>query len=303
MRVLQSRWLRGFFLFAAVGLAVWAIVSEWDAVVSSLRRVSLAQLGAAAALSFANVALAMLSWRAVLGGLGSDLGVGTASRVYFVGQVGKYLPGGVWNIVAAAELGRDHGVARRRTVSAMLVAALMSVAMAAVLFLVTLPLVPSTPLAGQWWVALLAPLPLLLIVPAVTNALVTLVLRVTRRDALDAELSAGATVSACLWAMASWVAVGLQVWVLAAALGAPPTPEVMLLCIGGYAFAWVVGFVLVVLPAGVGAREAVLALALASVLGRGELLVVVILSRLLMTVADLGTAGSALLVSQRRART
>ena len=67
---------------------------------------------------------------------------------------------------------------------------------------------------------------------------------------------------------------------------------------GGFSAAEMVIPVLVFLPAGVGAREAMLALAMAPVLGTGGILVVVLLSRVLLTVADLASAGLALAVSR-----
>lgn len=71
------------------------------------------------------------------------------------------------------------------------------------------------------------------------------------------------------------------------------------LSVGGYALAWLVGFVLVFLPAGVGAREVVLAAALAPALGTGGVLVVVLLSRVLVTAGDLLSAGLAHLARPR----
>ena len=73
-------------------------------------------------------------------------------------------------------------------------------------------------------------------------------------------------------------------------LGAPrPTCESRSLVTGGYALAWTVGFVVVIAPAGAGAREVALAAVLAPVAAVRRLgPVVVLLSRVLFTVVDLG---------------
>ena len=70
------------------------------------------------------------------------------------------------------------------------------------------------------------------------------------------------------------------------------------LAMGGYAAAWIVGSVLFFLPAGVGAREGVLALMLSPVLDPGGVIVVVLLSRVLVTAGDLVGAGWALAVAR-----
>jgi hypothetical protein len=303
LALFRSPWARRLFVVAAGAAAAVAVVLERDAVGAALVRASWPLVALAAGLSLVNVLLAALSWRSVSAGLGAPLGLRDAGVVYLVGQVGKYLPGGVWNLVASAELGSDRGVARRRTVGSLLVAVLLSAAMGGLLVLLTLPGAPG-PLEDRGWLVLLAPLAVLAVLPGVLDRVLAALLRLTRQEPVRERIGAGPTAAACGWSLLSWVAVGLQVLVLTLAVGAEPGMELLRLSVGGYALAWVVGFVLVVLPAGVGAREAVLALALAPVLDAGGVLVVVLLSRVLVTLADLAAAGLALLAAQggRRSR-
>ncbi|MFX0538921.1 lysylphosphatidylglycerol synthase domain-containing protein [Ornithinimicrobium sp. Y1847] len=300
--VLRAPWVRRGFVIAAVAAAVLAVILEWDAVSLAVRQISWPQLLLALLLSALNVCLAALSWRAVSAGFGAPLGLRDAGVVYLVGQVGKYLPGGVWNLVASAELGSDRGIARRRTVGTMLVAVLISAAVGGLLVLLTLPGAPGTPLAEHRWLVWLLPLGLLFLVPAVLNRILVGLLRLTRQEPVTERIGWGAVLRAAWWSLLSWIAIGLQVFTLALAVGAMPGMPLLRLAIGGYALAWIVGFVLIFLPAGVGAREGMLALALISVLDRGGLLVVVLLSRVLLTVADLATAGLVLLAARTTAR-
>jgi hypothetical protein len=103
------------------------------------------------------------------------------------------------------------------------------------------------------------------------------------------------------WALVSWLAYGLHVWVLAAQFGAGGPPLVAR-ATGAFAAAWCAGFLLVVAPAGAGVREAALVLLLGGVLTRPEATVVAVVSRLLFVVGDLGWAAAALLAWRRRAR-
>ncbi|SOC55983.1 lysylphosphatidylglycerol synthase domain-containing protein [Ornithinimicrobium cerasi] len=296
--VLRSPWVRRGFVVVAVVAAVVAVVLERESVGQALTQASWSFVALAVVLSLLNVFFATLSWRAVSRGLGAPLGVRDASVVYLVGQVGKYLPGGVWNLVASAELGSDRGIERRRTVGTLLVAVLVSATMGGLLVLLTLPGAPGTPLEEWGWMRWLSPLLVVAVLPVVLNRVLVTLLRVTRQAPVHDRIGAGAVVESALWALASWAAIGLQVLVLAVAVGAEPGMPLLRLSVGGYALAWVVGFVLVFLPAGVGAREAMLALAMAPVLGTGGILVVVLLSRVLLTVADLASAGLALAVSR-----
>jgi uncharacterized membrane protein YbhN (UPF0104 family) len=84
----------------------------------------------------------------------------------------------------------------------------------------------------------------------------------------------------------------MQIWLLSDRLGAHDGAGV-LRAIGGFALAWCVGFVAVVVPAGAGVREVLLVAVLAPVIGAGGAIAVALASRLLTTAADLMTAAAA----------
>jgi glycosyltransferase 2 family protein len=63
-----------------------------------------------------------------------------------------------------------------------------------------------------------------------------------------------------------------------------------------------VGFVVVVVPAGAGAREAALLLALGGSLAHGSVLLTVLVSRVLVTVVDLALAAAGLAALWRHRR-
>ena len=104
---------------------------------------------------------------------------------------------------------------------------------------------------------------------------------------------------ASAWALGAWVAAGTQVWLLAVPLGAPATWRTVALAVGGYALAWAIALVVVVAPAGAGAREVALAAVLSPVLDRGAVVVVVLLSRVLFSVADLALAARGVAAGRR----
>ncbi len=290
------RW--GFAVVATV-LAVWAITSRWDAVVAALGRLDVRYLLAALAATLANTALTGMAWRALLIDLGSRLPLPAAARVFFVGQIGKYVPGSVWPVVVQAELARDHGVPRRRTAAATVTMILLSTATGLLVVLASTPFVPQVAESGFGW-ALVLVVPLLVVLhPRVLGPGLNRLLGMIGGEPLDTLPTLRGTVVATLWALAAWVTAGLQVWLLAVSLGAPMTGHAYALSLGGYALAWAVGLIVVIAPAGAGAREVALAAALASVLDGGAVLVVVLLSRVLFTAVDLIAAAAGYTVGRR----
>jgi uncharacterized membrane protein YbhN (UPF0104 family) len=283
-------------------LAVWAVVSQWTEVVDALGRLQPGWLAVAVVATAGNIALAGMVWRAALADLGSPMPLIVVGRIYFVGQLGKYLPGSVWPMVMQAELASDHGVARRRTMTATVVAMLVSITSGLVMVLLALPLAPgSVPEGFSWTVLLVIPL-LLVLYPRFLGPVVDRGLRVLGRPPLGQHTSFRGTLIAFGWASLSWLTAGVQVWALAVPLGAPRDWGTLVMCVGGYALAWSVGFVVVVSPAGAGVREVALAAVLATVLGTGEVVVVVLVSRILFTVLDVLLAGVGLAGAHTRER-
>ena len=232
-----------------------------------------------------------LCWRSLLASLGDELPLRLSTHVFFLGQLGKYLPGSVFAVGAQAELARNHGVQRTRVVTAGLVFLAVLTATGLFVAVALLPFTGPEVLRAYWW-ALLALPPLLgSLVPRVLTRLLELVLRLTRRPPLDQPLAAGHLGRGVGWALVMWLLYGMHLVPLVLAQPHNHGPNILLASIGGYALAWTAGFLFVIAPAGAGIREAVLVLALAGLAGRQEALAVALLSRGVQTAGDLILAG------------
>jgi uncharacterized membrane protein YbhN (UPF0104 family) len=238
-----------------------------------------------------------LSWRAVLAGLGSSLSIVVAGRVYLLSQLGKYLPGSLWPVLAQTELGRDHGVPRARSAVAAFAALIVGLVVGTVVAVVTLALASSGAIGTYWYVAAVPVAGVILLSPPVLRRVLHLAFRVTRRPAADASVSARPLLASAGWSLVMWVCFGIQAWLIARALGGGEE-RLLLLATGAYAVAWVVGFLIVFLPAGAGAREAALVLVLGPSLGNGNALALALVSRMLMLLGDLIAVGVAVLLAR-----
>ncbi|WP_255371599.1 lysylphosphatidylglycerol synthase domain-containing protein [Cellulosimicrobium sp. CUA-896] len=284
----------------ALGLAVVAVVSSWGQIVTAADSLSVGTLLAVGGASVAYVLCTLAAWRVVLADLGSRLPWGAATAVFGLSQVGKYVPGGVWNVVAAAELGAEHQVPRRRSLAAMLVALLVSVVSGCAVGAVALPFVGSDVLGAWSWLAWVAPVFVVALLPPVLNRIVGLGLRLGRGAPMQGAMSWRGLGLATLWSVVAWLFAGFQLWLLATALGMDTSARTLALAVAGYALAWVVGFLVVVVPAGAGAREAVLLAVLAGSISHGAVVLTVLSSRVVLTVTDFALAGAGLLIVRRR---
>ncbi|WP_084962197.1 lysylphosphatidylglycerol synthase domain-containing protein [Thermoactinospora rubra] len=279
--------LRVAFLLLALGFGAWAVVSQWDAVRAGFARLSWPMVAASLAAVVAALLGGMLTWRSLLADLGSPLPLRPAAKVFFVGQLGKYIPGALWPVIAQMEMGRDLGVPRSRSAAAFFLTMPIQLASGLLVTLVTL----------GWdrygWVLLLIPVLLVLLEPKVINALIGFGLRKLRRPPLERPLSRRGMLTALAWALAGWAAYGLHLYLIAPA--ADP-----IFCVGAFALSWCLGIMTFVAPAGAGVREVAMVAVLVPVLDRGSAIAVALVSRIVIVLGDVLCAGAAGLAARHR---
>jgi uncharacterized membrane protein YbhN (UPF0104 family) len=232
-------------------------------------------------------------WRALLRGLGTVPPLGEAWPVFFVSQLGKYVPGMLWPAVAQMEAGRRWGARR----SVMLAANLLLLAvLASSGVVVGLALLPwSVGVTGvSWWAWVAAgALALVCVWPGLLTRVLDELFRVARREPPSLSVPPRAMAAAYAWAVVVWLLYGAQIAVLVLAVGGSG-PDAWAASVGGMALGWAIGLVAVFAPAGVGVREAVITAALAPVVGRAPALAVALASRGVLALCDvvLALAGS-----------
>ena len=109
--------IRYGFLAVALGLLAWAVIAEWDEVSAALSSLSWGAIVGAGLAATLALGVNALSWREVMVSVGLEASVPSALRVFLLSQVGKYVPGSVWPVLAQAEFARDHGVTRARAMT------------------------------------------------------------------------------------------------------------------------------------------------------------------------------------------
>ncbi|MCS5512542.1 flippase-like domain-containing protein [Curtobacterium flaccumfaciens pv. betae] len=287
----------------ALAFLVWSIARQWDDISRDFVRLDAGTIVLGVAATIVALVANMLSWRAMMSASGFRVRLAAASSIFFVGQLGKYIPGGVWSIAAQAELGRAHGLQRTGSAVAALASMLVSMVTAAVVGIVAVLLASSTGFATFWWLIPLIVVGLVCLTPPVLGRLIAVAFRILRRPAQDTTLTWTGTVKSLVWSLVMWLAYGVQATLVLRVFGAD-SPTLFPVAVGAYAVAWLVGFVVVIAPAGIGPREGILVLLLGSVAGGSAPLALAVISRVFMTIGDVVLAGvGALLAARHRRKT
>jgi glycosyltransferase 2 family protein len=272
----RVRVLAQVLLVAAAVFVVLRVRSLWHGGHIELADVDWAALAGSFVLAAAGTAAGALIWLVILDGLGVKPRLRWAG-LFFQAQLGKYIPGSIWQYAGRAAVARTHGIPVGPVGVSLAVefaaAAIAAGSMAALLV--------------GWWGAL--------ILAAVA------VLLVAGGRPMRSRLPVSVTIRATLLYLPVWLLLGASFWLCARGLVAVPAGD-LALYMGAFAVAWLAGLLAVYAPGGLGVREAVLVALLHGRIGAADALVVAAASRLTLILADVLLAAVSTAALRRRGR-
>jgi hypothetical protein len=235
----------------------------------------------------------------ILAGLGGPLRYRRAAPVWFLSNIVRYIPGNIWQFLGMAELAHAEGVPRLVTLTSTVLHQVISTAAGIVLAACYFAVFEQ----GEWLRALrplllLAPFGLLLLQPRLLAVVLNWLLRKAGRPPIVVSLTWRQ-----IWILIAryfvvWIAMGLSFAVLARAVTPLGWCEAFYLT-ASWAAAYVIGYLTLLTPAGLGVREGVLAILLFAVMPQPVAAVVAIMARLWMVLGEVLGAGAALIVRGR----
>ncbi len=242
-------------------------------------------------------ALLIIAWRTVLGGWQQHLPIGSAIRIWSVSNLGRYLPGKLWSVAGLAVLAQREGVHGWAAAAAALAMQALSVGTGAGVVIAFLPQAGSPALL----IAAIA-VAVASIVALTLKPMVAALARVARGKLQLQPLPVTAVLVGTGATLSAWVLYGMAFRLLALGI-VPESAPSLLLAIGAFTGAYIVGLFSIFAPGGVGIRELMLVGFLAPTMGGGPALAVSIASRLLWTFAEVVAAIVAIsLVASRGGR-
>lgn len=277
---------------AVVAFAAVTLWRQWDAVrhTGFSPDIRPGWLLAASALVLATYALLIETWRRTLATWGARLRFAVASRIWNVSNLGKYVPGKIWQVTAMTMMLQRRGVPLAASSGAAVVVTLANVIVGFSIVLLlgasTLDVVPGGATAVGAAVALgaagLATAPLL--VPRLS----ALAARLLRRDLPTVAMPAAAVWWSVAGCAVAWVLYGVafRLFVLGV-LGEARGPLASYVVV--YTGSYLIGYLALFVPGGLGVRELALTASLPA-LGLAtppEAVLVTVASRLWLTALEL----------------
>ena len=284
--------LRWGLLIGTGGFITMALAEQWGAMRHSAQALTprWSWIAAASLLVLATHALLVQAWRQLLAGWGGTLSYPTALRIWTIANLGRWIPGKVWSVGALGVLARAEGVSGVAAAGAALLGTLLNIGAGFGMAVLLGSAALETLRPGLRMVALGVTLAFgvgVLGLPWLLPPLLRMIARTRGMPALDIRMP-----SRTLWTVTvahafSWVGYGVAFSWFAAGV----TPDVSgnpLLFIAVFTVSYLVGYLALFSPGGLGVREYALVALLVGLgsAGPGDAVVLGATSRVWLTVLE-----------------
>ena len=226
-------------------------------------------------------------WRWTLSELGLRRPWAETTRIWALSQIARYLPGGVWDVAGRLVMASRAGYSRATVSASILLEMVLQTISAIIVFLVSLLFWQDATVAHvALWAIPLIPIGLIALHPRFLNAILGQAARFMKVDFQPLPLRYASVFVLLLLHLLTRVLIGTGFYLFALAVH-PWNLVGWPIAIGIFSAAWVVGFVVVFAPMGLGVREGVMTLLLAPYLPVAPATVVAIGFRIWIALRDI----------------
>jgi uncharacterized membrane protein YbhN (UPF0104 family) len=279
-----------------VAFFAWiSLKDDWNSIALSLTFMSLSKTVLATFAVLLGLSCTGLVWSILLSSLGFRIPSISAQPIFFIGQLGKYIPGSVWALGAQAKMAKKWNIPTRATVTTGILFLYLNLVSAGLLGLLAANDIWQTTDINKYLLAVIFVLGATFLTPQGIEFFG----RRMAGNSAEMNLSAKDYVKILILMSLTWTLYGTAIFVLGNSLVQNENLTLMY-SISIFAVAYVSGVLVIFSPAGVGVREGILILALTPKLGFEQAAGISLLIRAIHTISDFSLAGFWYLFSKFR---
>jgi uncharacterized membrane protein YbhN (UPF0104 family) len=243
------------------------------------------------------------AWYLITVKLGIAISLRETLESWFYSQLGKYLPGKVWLLLGRYYFYEAKGKSRGK-ISIALYLEVLTVLLAAGLLsaIGTVSFREANSFRSNmeiWWAFLLLIIVFLSLYPKFLQMILNWILILFRKEPIILSISYRDISWILLVCILSWIIGGIGFWIFVDSVFAIPSQHILFLT-GALALSSTLGLIALFAPSGLGVREGVLVYLLSHLMPEGVAVIISVLTRIWMTLVEIGLIGVVYLLSKIR---
>ena len=237
---------------------------------------------------FAAYAILPWIWGKMLWYMGYRLSFSDAWHIYYIGNLGRYIPGKIWAVAGMAYMAEKAGISATAAGTAAVFAQAYSLLSSFVIFLIFL-IFNVTYFSGYgliWIVPVFFIMAVIFLFPHNLEHVLNYVMKKFGREPVRIGITPLAALKVIAFYFLSWVLFGAAFWVLISAFVGRGQVN-LLFASGTWATAYAIGFLAFFVPGGLGVREGILGLFFMNILPVNVGIIIAGFSRLVVTIIEI----------------
>jgi uncharacterized membrane protein YbhN (UPF0104 family) len=296
------RWAIVVIIFVFLGKMIW---DNWNQVKDAPFSFEIFPLLSSTLLFVLSYFMQIWAWYLITLKLKISLSPSETIKTWFYSQLGKYLPGKVWLLLSRFYFYESKGKSKKSISIALYLETITIIMAAGLIFLAAFisfkEIRPSYPRGQSGWLVLLVILAFLSLHPWILQKTLNWILVQFKREPISLSISYSDILLILFVCVISWVIGGVGFYLFVDSIY-PVAPQYILFLTGALAISSTLGLIAIFAPSGLGVREGALVYFLSYMMATPIAVVISILTRIWMTLIEIGLIGVVYLLRQLQRR-
>jgi hypothetical protein len=234
---------------------------------------------------------AAIGWIYTIKKLKQDLSIKKGLSIFFKAQISRYIPGTIWSYIGRVYLSKKENIPKTITSISLVLEAIFLLSTSAIIsFLALFSYLKSNEISNYPLYFIIAAIPLILLHPTILNFLINKLLKLLKKQETNIKIRYLDLLKIFSIYILRGILLGMGFVIFTNSIY-PINIANWPLLFGASLLSWVIGYLFVIAPGGMGVKEAVIAFLLKPIMPIGISIIIALGSRILLILGEITAFG------------
>jgi len=281
-----KRILAIFIILLIFYFLIASLVKNWQKIPLDSLHFNITYLVISFVLLLINFLLFIKGWKCIIYRLGSNISFKTAFWIISLSQIAKYIPGGIWFALGRVYLGKSKKLKTETVAISVVIETVLTFLVCILLFLLSVNFSKQQTFTNTLFMIPIFLLFLIILQPTVLSKLINIALKIFRRPMINLEMSYLQLLKLSMYFLGFLLAQVIGFYFLINSIYPIAVSKIFELS-AAYILSWMIGFIVIFAPGGLGVREGMMTLLLSPLLPTPLAIAISFVARVWLTIFEI----------------